>query len=85
MDCGPPGSSGPLAFPGKNPGVGCAVAICYPGDLLSSGIQPLSPALAGGFFTTEPPEKPPRTFYPRTKAGSLEGLWRGWERGDESI
>ena len=27
----------------------------------------------------------PRTFYPRTKAGSLEGLWRGWERGDESI
>ena len=48
----------PLAFPGKNPGVGCAVAICYPGDLLSSGIQPLFPALAGGFFTIEPPGKP---------------------------
>jgi len=29
-----------------------------PGDLPDPGIQPESPALAGGFFTTEPPEKP---------------------------
>ena len=32
-----------------------------PGDLHNPGIEPLSPvtlALAGGFFTTEPPEKP---------------------------
>ena len=32
-----------------------------PGDLPNSGIEPtslVSPALAGGFFTTEPPEKP---------------------------
>ena len=29
-----------------------------PGDLPHPGIQPASPALAGGFFTTEPPEKP---------------------------
>ena len=29
-----------------------------PWDLPSSGIQPLSPALAGRFFTPEPPEKP---------------------------
>ena len=29
-----------------------------PGDLLDSGIEPGSPALAGGFFTTEPSEKP---------------------------
>ena len=29
-----------------------------PGDLPDSGIRPVSPALAGGFFTTEPPEKP---------------------------
>ena len=28
-----------------------------PGDLPNSGIEPLSPALAGRFFTTEPPEK----------------------------
>ena len=29
-----------------------------PGDLPSSGIEPASPALAGGFFTTEPSAKP---------------------------
>ena len=29
-----------------------------PGDLPDPGIEPASPALAGGFFTTEPPEKP---------------------------
>ena len=42
-------------FPGKNTGVGC------PGDLPDPGIKPTapeSPALAGGFFTTEPPAKP---------------------------
>ena len=27
-------------------------------DLLGSGIEPVSPALAAGFFTTEPPRKP---------------------------
>ena len=27
-------------------------------DLLESGIKPMSPALAGRFFTTEPPGKP---------------------------
>jgi len=27
-------------------------------DLPRSGIKPMSPALAGGFFTTEPPGKP---------------------------
>ena len=29
-----------------------------PGDLPDPGIEPMSPALAGGFFTTEPPGKP---------------------------
>ena len=29
-----------------------------PGDLPYLGTQPVSPALAGGFFTTEPPGKP---------------------------
>jgi len=29
-----------------------------PGDLPDPGIKPMSPALAGGFFTTEPPGKP---------------------------
>ena len=30
----------------------------FPGDLPNPGIKPESPALAGRFFTTEPPEKP---------------------------
>ena len=29
-----------------------------PGDLPNPGIKPASPALVGGFFTTEPPGKP---------------------------
>ena len=29
-----------------------------PGHLSDTGIEPASPALAGGFFTTEPPGKP---------------------------
>jgi len=29
-----------------------------PGDLPDPGAKPVSPALAGGFFTTEPPVKP---------------------------
>ena len=29
-----------------------------PGDRPNSGTEPMSPALAGGFFTTEPPGKP---------------------------
>ena len=34
------------------------VAISSPRDLPDSWIEPNSPALAGGFFTTEPPGKP---------------------------
>ena len=33
-----------------------------PGDLPNPGIEPMSPALAGGFFTTEPPGKPLSKF-----------------------
>ena len=42
----------PWDSPGKNTGVGCP-----PGDLPNTGTEPVSltsPALAGGFFTTEP-------------------------------
>ena len=31
-------------------------------NLSGSGIKPVSPELAGGFFTTEPPGKPPGLF-----------------------
>ena len=33
-----------------------------PGDILHPGIEPASPALAGEFYTTKPPGKPP--FFP---------------------
>ena len=36
------------------------VANPSPGDLPNPRIGPTSPALAGGFFTTEPPDKPNR-------------------------
>ena len=35
------------------------VAMPPPGGLPDPGIEPASPALAGRFFTTEPPGKPP--------------------------
>ena len=46
-----------IRFPRQN-GVGCHF---FPGDLPDPEIQPESPALAGRFFTTEPPGKP-QTF-----------------------
>ena len=46
----------PWNFPGKNTGVGCHFLL--QGNLPNPGIKPLSPALTGGFFTTEPPGKP---------------------------
>ena len=44
----------PWNFPGKNTGVP------FPslGDLADPQIKPVSPALAGGVFTPEPPGKP---------------------------
>ena len=32
-------------------------------DLPGSGMEPVSPALAGRFFTTEPPGKPPNSAH----------------------
>ena len=61
MDCGPPGSS--------IHGISLAkeywswLPFLSPGDLPDPRIKPASPALAGGFFTTEPPGKPLNDFY----------------------
>ena len=38
-----------------------------PGDLPDPGIEPVSPKLAGGFFTAEPGGKPRDTHYPHFK------------------
>ena len=49
----------PWDSPGKNTGAGCHFLL--QGIFLTPGIEPMSPvspALAGGFFTTEPPGKP---------------------------
>ena len=58
MDCSPPGSSVHGSFQAR---ILERVAISPPGDFPNQGIEaaaPVSPALAGGFFTTEPPAKP---------------------------
>ena len=44
------------SFPGKNIGIGCFFP--SPGDLPKAEIKLTSPALAVGFFTTEPLGKP---------------------------
>ena len=36
-------------------------------DLARPGIEPVSPALAGGFFATEPPGKPPLLLFLKNK------------------
>jgi len=48
----------PWDFLGKNVGEGCHFLL--QGDFLTEGWKlPMSLALAGGFFTTEPPRKTP--------------------------
>ena len=42
-----------------------------PGDLFNPGIQPASPALAGRFFTPEPPGKP---LYRRTYINIIKAI-----------
>ena len=44
-----------MGFPGQ--GHWSGVPFSSPGDLLDPGIEPESPALAGGFFIAEPPGK----------------------------
>ena len=45
-----------------------------PGNLPDPEIEPVSPALAGRFFTPEPPEKP----YNRADGTILVGLLTTW-------
>ena len=54
MDCSPPGSS--VGFPRQEYWSG--LPFPSPADLPDLGIEPSSPAMAGGFFTTEPLGKP---------------------------
>ena len=55
MDCSLPGSSS-MEFSRQE--YWSELSFPPPGDLPEPGIQPESPALAGGFLTAEPPGKP---------------------------
>ena len=46
-----------------------------PGDLPDSGIKPMSPALAGRFFTSEPSGKPLKSSYWFINAVNLVQSW----------
>ena len=56
MDLSPARFLYPWDFPGKNTQSG--LPFPSPGDHSDLGIEPTSPTLAGGFFTSEPPGKP---------------------------
>ena len=60
MDCRSPGSSVHGTLLGKNTGVGCHFLLqeIFP----NPGIKPVSPALAGRFFATEPLGSPVKTI-----------------------
>ena len=53
-------------------------------DLPGPGLEPVSPALAGGFLTTAPPGKPPDDFLKFTRRylpiipGTKTELTSGW-------
>ena len=55
MDCSPSGSSVHWI---SQASILEWVVVPSPGDLAHLGIEPTSPALTGGFFSIEPPEKP---------------------------
>ena len=68
IGCGPPGCSFHEIFPDKITGVVFHFLLSgssWPRDLPDPGIEPVflvSPALAAGFFTTEPSEKPLKKY-----------------------
>ena len=67
MECSPPGSSLSMGFLRQEYWSG--LPFPSPGDLPSPGIKPVSPALAGGFFITEPSRKPTKDISKRSILG----------------
>ena len=59
MDSSPPGSSAHGIFQQE---YRSGLPFPLPGDLPNPGIELMSPALAGGFFTAEPLEKLEQAF-----------------------
>ena len=54
-----------------------------PGDLLDPGIEPASPASAGGFLTTEPPRKPSVPSAARKCSPRVSAQQRGSSRQED--
>ena len=65
----------PWDSPGKNTGVGCHLLLQ---ETFLTRAQPTYPALAGGFFTTEPPEKPHIHIYMYVNKYKYIHLFGGW-------
>ena len=53
------------------------------GDLPEQGIKPTSPAMTGGFFTTQPPGKP--SLARSTLIVVPEGVWEASVQPTESL
>ena len=60
IDCSPPGSFVRGIFKAR---ILEGLPFPTPGDLPDSGIEPMSPEVAGRFFTTVPPGKPHYLLY----------------------
>ena len=83
LDCSPPGSAVQGILQARTLEW---VAISSSRILPRSGIEPTSPAWAGGFFTTEPPGKPTDMLPPPENSRPLSveinsHFWKRW-RGD---
>ena len=81
MDCSPPGSSVPGILQAR---ILEWAAISSPGDPPNPGTELTSPALAGGFFTLSPPERPRFTYKEVWMMGSfftrsLQESWPLWK------
>ena len=76
MDCSLPGSSVHRISQAR---VLEWVAIYFSRDHPDTGIEPMSPALAGRFFTTEPPGKPGVDLAACSNFPRLSLLWCSWK------
>ena len=77
MDCSPPGFSVHAISQAK---ILEWVAIFFSRDLPDPGIESASPALAGGFFTTEPPGKVVQLHYYISLIQILITAWHCWKK-----